>query len=132
MAIDAMSPDRPATFAITRPVELVCFALCVAQAVYLVAAFLQGSWLIDANGELIPTDFVNVWSAGQQVIDGHAAAVYDITTHTDAESTALKHPFIGEYPWIYPPTLLFVAAALALLPYLTAYAAWMVATFVAY
>jgi len=48
MAIDAMSPDRPATFAITRPVELISFGLCVAQAAYLVAVFLQGSWLIDA------------------------------------------------------------------------------------
>jgi arabinofuranan 3-O-arabinosyltransferase len=132
MAIDAMSPDRPATFAITRPVELVCFALCVAQAVYLVAAFIQGSWLIDVHGELIATDFVNVWSAGRQVIEGHAAAVYDVTTHTDAEATALKHPFVGEYPWIYPPTFLFVSAALALLPYLAAYAAWIVATFAAY
>src|SRR5258705_7313941 len=132
MALDAVSSDRPAGFAITRAVELTCFALCVALAVYLVTAFIQGIWLIDGRGELIAADFVNVWSAGRQVLAGHAAAAYDVATHLDAEAAALGHAFEGEYPWVYPPTFLFAATVLALLPYLAAYAAWMILTFAAY
>src|SRR5712672_2650690 len=132
MATDAVSSDRAAGFQITRPVELTCFALCVAQAVYLVAAFVQGSWIFDAGGQLIATDFVNVWTAGHHVLDGNPAAAYDVAIHKDAEVAALGHPFEGEYPWIYPPTFLFVATALALVPYLAAYAIWVVLTFAAY
>ena len=132
MAPDAVSSDRPAGFQITRPVELTCFALCVAQAVYLVAAFVQGSWIFDSGGQIIATDFVNVWTAGRHVLDGNPAAAYDVAIHKDAEVAALGHPFEGEYPWIYPPIFLFPATALALVPYLAAYAIWVVLTFAAY
>ena len=59
-----------AEFHLARPVELTCFALCVAQAFYLVASFVQGSFLVDPQGHAIATDFVNVWAGGRQVLDG--------------------------------------------------------------
>lgn len=131
MAIDALPMGRPDGFQLTRPVELTCFALCVAQAAFLAAAFVQGSWLLDGD-QIIATDFVNVWAGGRQALDGNPAAAYDVAVHKTAEDAALGHGFEGEYPWIYPPTFLFVAAALALLPYLPAYAIWVFATFPAY
>jgi Glycosyltransferase family 87 len=132
MALAAGSPDRLLTFQLSRPLELTCFALCVAQCVYLIASFIQGSWIFDPDGGRIATDFVNVWAAGRQVLDGSPAAVYDILMHKDAEVAAVGHPFAGEYPWIYPPTFLFAASLLALLPFVPAYVAWITLTFSAY
>ena len=132
MAIDAPPKGRPQEFQLTRPIELGCFALCVAQVVFLATAFVQGNWLFDTDGQVIATDFVNVWAGGRQALDGNPAAAYDVAVHKTAEDAALGQRFEGEYPWIYPPTFLFVAAALALLPYLPAYAIWVFATFPAY
>ena len=116
-----------------RPiVELVCFALCVAQCVYLAASFVQGTWLVDANGAPIATDFVNVWASGRQALDGNPVAAYDMGAHKEAEVAAIGHPFAGQYPWIYPPVFFFAAAALAFLPFKAAYAAWMALTFPVY
>src|SRR5580698_2764076 len=87
MAVDAISPGRRTGFELTPAVELACFALCVANLALLAAMFMQGSWLVGAD---------------------------------------------GDYPLIYPPTFLFVTTLLALVPYLPAFAAWMLLTFPAY
>jgi arabinofuranan 3-O-arabinosyltransferase len=123
---------RPQSLQLTGSVELICFALCVAQCVYLVASLLQGSWIIDPGGQRIATDFVNVWASGRQVLAGDPADAYDLAIHKDSEVAAVGHPFAGEYPWIYPPTFLFVAALLAALPFVSAYVAWIVLTFPVY
>jgi hypothetical protein len=91
-----------------------------------------GHWLIDSAGRLIPIDFVNVWAAGRLALDGAPAAVYDWAAQKQAEVAALGRDFSGEFAWLYPPTFLFVAALLASLPYLPAFAAWTVLTFAAY
>ncbi len=132
MAVDALSSGRLAGVRLAPPVELICFALCVAHAVYLAASFFQGSWFVDPNGQAIATDFVNVWAGGRQALDGNPVAAYDVTIHKEAEVAAVGHPFDGEYPWIYPPTFLFAAMLLALLPYVTANAVWVFLTFPAY
>jgi hypothetical protein len=130
--IDGLSSDHPTGFHLTRPVELTCFALCVTHAVYLATSFVQGSWLIDPAGQAIATDFVNVWAGGRQVLDGQPAAVYDTALHKAAAVAAVGHPFDGHYPWIYPPTFLFAAALLALIPFVPAQVAWIALTFPAY
>jgi arabinofuranan 3-O-arabinosyltransferase len=124
--------SRSREFHLTRPVELTCFAFCVANAIYLAASFVQGSWLIDPNGQPIATDFVNVWAAGRQALDGAPQAVYDVAAHKAAEDAALAHGFAGDYPWIYPPTFLLAAVGLALLPFIPAQLIWIGLTFPAY
>ena len=114
---------------LARPVELICFALIVVNAVYLAASYVEGSWLIAPNGSGIESDFVNVWAAGRLALAGHAAAAYDWPTHKLMEETAVGHAFDGYFGWHYPPTFLFVAAVLSLLPYAAAYALWAFATF---
>jgi arabinofuranan 3-O-arabinosyltransferase len=131
MAFYEVSPDRSVAVKLARPVELVCFALIVAQAVYLATSYLEGIW-IAAPGGGVPSDFVDVWAAGRLALAGHAAAAYDWTTHKLVEETAVGHPFDGYYGWHYPPTFLFVAAALSQLPYASAYAVWVFGTFPAY
>jgi hypothetical protein len=130
MAVYEISPARAAPLA--RPIELTCIAFIVAHAVYLAACYLQGSWLVAPDGGEIPTDFVNVWAAGRLVLEGHAAAAYDWPTHKAMEAVALGHPFDGYFGWHYPPVFLFIAAGLALLPYIPAYVLWTFGTFPAY
>ena len=132
MAVYELSGARGAAAPLSRPVELICFALIVAHAVYLGASYLQGIWIITPDGGGVPTDFVGVWAAGRLVLEGHAAAVYDWPVHKAMEVTALGHPFAGYFGWHYPPTFLFVAAALSLMPYAAAYALWAFATFPTY
>jgi len=126
------SGDHASGAKLTRPVELICFALIVVNAVYLAASYVQGTWLIAPNGSGIESDFVNVWAAGRLALAGHAAAAYDWPTHKLMEEAAVGHAFDGYFGWHYPPTFLFVAAALSLLPYAAAYALWAFATFPAY
>ena len=131
MALYATFPAHGAGARLTRPVELVCFTLVVAQAVYLMTACLQGIWIVGPGGG-VPSDFVNVWAAGRLVLEGHPAAAYDWPAHKLVEEAAVGHPFAGYFGWHYPPTFLFVAAALSLLSYAGAYAFWVFGTFPAY
>ena len=50
MALYAVSPGHAAGAKLSRPVELVCFALLVAHAVYLLTAWLQGLWIVAPDG----------------------------------------------------------------------------------
>ena len=117
---------------LSRRAKLVCFAFCVANVAYLAASLIQGSWLIGPDGLAIATDFINVWTGGRHVLDGNPVAAYDTALHKAAEIAALGRPFEGEYPWLYPPTFFFVVTLLAMLPYVTAHAAWLLLTFPAY
>ena len=132
MALYEMTPDRGAGAKLARPVELVCFALVVAQAVYLAASYAAGIWIVAPDRSGVPADFVNVWAAGKLALAGHAATAYDWPAHKAAEVSAVGHSFDGYYAWPYPPTFFFAASALALLPYATAYVAWLFGTFPAY
>jgi arabinofuranan 3-O-arabinosyltransferase len=129
MATVEMSREHGAGAPLAQPVVLVCFALVVAHAVYLGTSYVDGLW---PDGAGVPTDFVAVWSAGKLALGGHAASVYDWPIHKLVEQSAVGHPFEGYYGWHYPPTFLFVAIALALLPYTTAYLFWTIGTFPAY
>ncbi len=100
--------------------------------IVLVGTYLTGDFFADARGRPIANDFVNVWAAGQLTRDGNPAAAYDWSAHKAAEVHAVGHDFSDYYGWHYPPTFLFVAAALALLPYLVAAGVWLFATLAAY
>jgi hypothetical protein len=115
--------------------RLICVAgmtLALAYLIVLGGSFFNGNFLNDSQGRPIANDFVNVWAAGSLVHDGRPAAAYDWTLHKAAEERALGHAFTNYYGWHYPPTFLFVAAALALLPYLAAALLWLTTTLAAY
>ena len=116
----------------TRVITLVGSILALCYLVILCGAFYGGNFLLDARGEPIANDFVNVWAAGRLALEGHAAAAYDWTLHKAAEVRAVGHDFANYYGWHYPPTFLFVAAALATLPYLASAIAWLLVTLALY
>lgn len=108
--------------------EQFCAVIAVIWVVAFGTSVFQGKLLLDRQGLAAPVDFVSVWAAGQQVLEGHPAAAYDSATHKLAEDKALGRGFGGYVPWWYPPPFLFVAAGLARLPYFVAFAIWMAVT----
>lgn len=86
---------------------------------------------LDYAGRPLGTDFSGVYAAGQLVLEGEAAAALDPAVHLakQQEKFGAEAPLYG---WHYPPFFLFIAAAVAVLPYAAAYIAWQAATLPAY
>lgn len=127
-----MSAQALSSGSAARLTAVIGLALALGYAVTLTGSWLGGDWLIDAHGLPVANDFVNVWAAGDLALHGHAPDAYNWTLHKAAEVRAVGHDFNNYYGWHYPPTFLFAAAAIALLPYTTAALAWLAATLCAY
>ena len=90
--------------------ELIAFAYCAAG----------------ANGYIVPldqpgsSDFVSFYAAGLLANDGTPALAYDQAAHYAREQQATETGIPYNF-FYYPPVFLFVCAALARLPYLTAF-----------
>jgi arabinofuranan 3-O-arabinosyltransferase len=108
------------SFSAARAIRLIGLTLALGYLVILGGTYLQGEWLTDPQGRPIANDFVNVVAAGRLTLGGEPAAAYDFPVQKAAEVRAVGHDFDGYYPWPYPPTFLFVAAAFATLPYFVA------------
>jgi arabinofuranan 3-O-arabinosyltransferase len=121
-------PARNPADATRRSLRLIGIALTLNAALFLLGSFATGQWLLDKAGRLADSDFVDVWAAGKLALDDNAPAAWDWAIHRDAEVAALGHDFPGNYGWHYPPTFLFAAMALAMLPYLAALLAWLAVT----
>jgi hypothetical protein len=75
------------------------------------------------------TDFLSFYSAGYLVDQGTPALAYDQAAHRLAEQTVFGDSRVPYAYWFfYPPTFLLYCALLACLPYLPAFAAWILAT----
>jgi arabinofuranan 3-O-arabinosyltransferase len=131
----AASPSPPA---ITEPSAIpasllnVCFVLFVINASFFPAAFSAHWWIFDGNGLGIPTDFVNVWSAGRLVLDGHPAHAYDWDIQKQVQIAVLGQSYEGNFAWHYPPPFLFIASLLAHFPYSVAFIGWAAISLVPY
>ena len=109
-----------------------CFVLFVINASFFPAAYFAHWWIFDDKGLGIPTDFVNVWSAGRLVLDGHAALAYDWDIQKQVQVAVLGQSYEGNFAWHYPPPFLFVASLLAHFPYATAFIGWAALSLVPY
>src|ERR1700688_3577498 len=111
--------------------RLVGYGLLIAYAAGLAYLFGTANGLNDAIGRPLGTDFSNVYAAGTLVLDGQPQAPFDPALQYAREQAIFgaATPFYG---WHYPPFFLFVAAALALMPYKLALLAWQGATLALY
>jgi arabinofuranan 3-O-arabinosyltransferase len=132
MAASRSVPAPSDARAVPAPLLNVCFVLAVINAAFFPAAFMAHGWIFDANGLGIPTDFVNVWSAGRLALEGHPALAYDWNIQKQLQVAVLGQSYDGNFAWHYPPPFLFVASLLARLPYAVAYAGWAAISFVPY
>jgi hypothetical protein len=124
---------RPIAKSAIPPALLIgCLVLCAINVAMLQNGFTTHWWIFDENGVGIPTDFVNVWSAGRLVLDGHPALAYDWDIQKQVQIAVLGQSYEGNFAWHYPPPFLFVAAALAHFPYAAAYIGWVAASFLPY
>jgi alpha-1,2-mannosyltransferase len=122
---------RSGAFATRERMRLVGFALLAAYAVGLAYLVLTSNGVNDAQGRPLGTDFSNVYAAGTFVLEGRPQAPFDPALQYLREQAIFgtATPFYG---WHYPPFFLFVAAALALLPYAPALVLWQGATLALY
>ena len=132
MGASALSPKLPDRAAISPPLLNACLALFVVNAALFMVMSVSDLWVVDAQGLGIPTDFINVWSAGWLVLQGQPATVYDWDIQKQAEIAILGRDYVGNFAWHYPPPFLLVAAFLARFPYVVAFIGWTTASLVPY
>jgi hypothetical protein len=87
--------------------------------------------LNDFKGRPLGTDFSNIYVGGAYALDGEAVAAFDLDQQY-ARAQAIFGPDTPFYSWCYPPFLMFVAAPLALLPYIPALLLWQASTMALY
>src|SRR5438309_7904198 len=117
-----LSPER---------IRLWAWAALIASlggALYIVAT---SNGLNDYQGRPLGTDFSNVYAAGTYVLEGRAAAPFDWPAQHAREQQIFGQatPFYG---WHYPPFFLFIAGALALMPYTLSLLVWQSVTLLLY
>lgn len=84
--------------------------------------------LITVQGPIVGGDFVVFWTAAREALSGDAIALYN-PAQLEA---ALAANFPGKEDfrllWLYPPAMLALITPFGALPYLPAYAAWVVSS----
>jgi hypothetical protein len=112
-------------------IRLWAIAALAASALGLLFVIVTSDGLNDYQNRPLGTDFSNVYAAGTYVLDGHAASAFDWPAQHARERAIFgeQTPFYG---WHYPPFFLFIAGALALMPYALSLAVWQGATLVLY
>ena len=108
-------------------IRLVAIALVIASTAGFLYLIVTAHGAVDLQGRLLGTDFSNVYAAGTHVLDGNAAAAFD-PVQQFARERAIFGAATQFYGWHYSPFFLFVAAALALMPYGLALAVWQAVT----
>jgi hypothetical protein len=112
-------------------IRLVATVLLLASAAGFLFLVITAHGVIDRQGRPLGTDFSNVYAAGTYALDGNAAAAFDPPQQFEREQAIFGRD-TQFYGWHYPPFFLFVAAALAWLPYGIALAVWQAVTLALY
>jgi hypothetical protein len=109
-------------------IRRVAVAVLVASAAGFLYLVVTAHGLVDVQGRPLGTDFSDVYAAGTYVLEGDAYAPF-----YPARQHAREQQIFGEatpfYGWHYPPFFLFIAGAVALMPYGIALAVWQALTF---
>jgi alpha-1,2-mannosyltransferase len=82
---------------------------------------------------MVSGDFVSFWTAGELVLEGHAADAYNEVPHFFKQVALHGDPDSWAYlAFFYPPYVLLLCAGFALLPYPAAVGLWLMSTCAAY
>lgn len=87
--------------------------------------------LTDGAGHPFGEDFLNFWSAPALAVQGRVSEIYDIARFHGFQVDAVGHP-IDLYHYSYPPVMLLFTAPLGWLPYIAAWAVWLLAGWLAF
>jgi arabinofuranan 3-O-arabinosyltransferase len=95
---------------------------------------IRGDWVVTRGGSIGTIDFCWMWVSSKIAASSDPAAIYDPAVVT-ALYEKLFNPgecLFRHHQYIYPPTFLFFIYALGFMPYLAAFALWVVATLLFY
>jgi len=108
-------------------------AIGFTYALVLAFRFWQGVSVIGPTGKFACIDFCWIWDSGIFAVSIDPSRVYDFAAYSAAQNT-LVGPNAGGpfFHFIYPPTMLFFTYPLGFMPYLVAFAVWIVATLLLY
>ena len=132
MTVATPAPGTGDHTTIPAPLVNACFVLLVVNISAFLAFCVSHSWIHDAQGLGIATDFVNVWSAGKLALEGHPALAWDWNVQKQIQVAVLGQTYIGNFAWHYPPPFLFIAALLARFSYTVAFMGWLAVSLVPY
>src|SRR5260370_28818730 len=116
-----------------RRIRFYGLGVAVAYALSLAWRLVHGQWVILPDGRLRCIDFGWMWLSGRFAVSGNSHQIFDYLTFSAAQIALFGHdncPFIT--PYVYPPTYLFMTYFLGFMPYLIAFAAWVMATLFLY
>ena len=108
-------------------VTLIC-SVAIGYVLSLAGLAIEHRWLLDAQGNPVPCDFVAFWAAGHLALTGQASRAYDPHIQHAAEVALVGHQFKFLLGWLFPPLFFFVAAPLACFGYVFSLLVWVVAT----
>ena len=112
-------------------VMLVAVVVLIASAAGFAFLVVTAHGDIDRQGRPLGTDFSNVYAAGTYVRGGNPQAPFD-PPQQYAREQALFGKATPFYGWHYPPYFLFIAGALAKMPYGLALTIWQAGTLLLY
>src|SRR5579863_538862 len=115
---DWLTPER---------IRFVAVAVLIAAAAGFLFLVATAHGAVDLAGRPLGTDFSNVYAAGTYVLGGDTNAAFD-PPQQFAREQAIFGAATQFYGWHYPPYFLFIAAALAWMPYGLALAVWQAVT----
>jgi hypothetical protein len=98
MGASALSPKLPDRAAISPLLLNACLALFLVNAAFFMVMSVSDQWIVDPQGLGIPTDFINVWSAGWLVLQGQPATAYDWDIQKQAEAAVLGREYVEILP----------------------------------
>src|SRR6185437_6755980 len=109
-----------------------CLILLIVYVAAIIGWVALSNGLIDRNGKPIGTDFSDVYAAGVQTWQGHAADAYNPSRQHAAEMALFGERDVPFYGWHYPPFFFAIAMLVAALPYAWGLAVWVIAGLAAY
>jgi hypothetical protein len=101
--------------------RLIWAALALANAFALYLQWSKGGWLYHGDGSVYAHDFISFWAAGQRVLAGSAALVYDTPAQIAFQTGLIHAPKPVDYGFYYPPHFLFTTIPFARLDLVPAF-----------
>ena len=103
------------------------YAFAALYLVYFVILYRAGTWIVNAAGSPIYSEFTPCWVAGLQALHGNVASLADPDEFLRVQN-ALLGTQEASYICSYPPIFLLVLTPLALLPYAASLLLWQTLT----
>ncbi|HEX3521768.1 MAG TPA: glycosyltransferase family 87 protein [Stellaceae bacterium] len=118
-----------------RRLQICASGIIAAYAVGILVSWMinRGVWAVLPDGTLSNIDFCWIWVSGKFAASSDPSRIYDHSVYAASQDMFYRPGeclFMHQY--IYPPTFLFFAYPLGFMPYLLAFAIWVIATMLLY